>query len=79
MVKSLIDLKVAVQMVQSPTTLILEASQLYHYFLTCGTPTLSSDPQAFGVGLCSCTTTTGTLSNGHGPSIPVAVVCPFIL
>ena len=79
MVKSLTDLKVVVQMVQRPLSLCPRGLQVYHHFSTPGTPTPGSDPQAFGVGLCSCTTTTGTLSNGHGPSIPVAVVCPFIL
>ena len=60
MLKSLTDPKVVVQMVQRPTTLILEASQLYHHFSTRGTPTIGSDPQAKLRGGYSCTTSRGT-------------------
>ena len=60
MSKSLTDLKIAVQMVQSPTTLILEASQLYHHFSTRGTLSIRSDPQPLQLLHIRCTTSPGT-------------------
>ena len=60
MFKSLTDLKIAVQMVQSPTTLILEAFQVYQHFSTSGTPSSSSVPHPLHLKALSCTAISGT-------------------